>query len=323
MAQPRAHLARLNGDYRPCIQEGLEYIGVLQQIGRGDRVAVKPNLTFPEFRQGVMTSPAAVEALLEILISRGARVTICESDSGGYNRFSMTEVFQRTGLRKVAERLGAEIVNLSHEPSRLIPVRSGIRKLQVPLPSRILDRTDWFISMPVPKVHLNTRLSLSIKNQWGIIQQPSQRLKLHPYFTEVIHAISRVLPRAVAVMDGQFGLTRSGPLRGDAVPLGWTLVASDLYTCDLVAASLMGIDHRRVPHLRTILRREGREDIRQIQFNVPIDPFVSNAFYLKRVWTDYPGLLTFHSRLLAFVGYESGLAKPLHKLLYLFREPFY
>jgi hypothetical protein len=34
-------------------------------------------------------------------------------------------------------------------------------------------------------------------------------------------------------------------------------------------------------------------------------------------------VLTFNSRFLAYVGYESPLAKPLHWLLYLFREPFY
>ncbi len=323
-AKSRVHLGKIKGDYERCLREGLDYIGILQQIGRGDRVAVKPNLTFPTFRPGVMTNPEAVEAILRILIERGARVSICESDSGGYSPFSMTEVFETTGLLRIAHSLGVEIVNLSGQPSRIIKVKSGLRVLSVPLPLKILDETDWFISMPVPKVHLNTVLSLSMKNQWGIIPEPAERLKLHPYFTDVIHTITKLLPRAVAVMDGRYGLNRSGPMKGDAIELGWSLVASDLYACDLVAAALLGIDYRSVPHLRVILKREHCLDINQIACNVsPVSLVREPPFYLKRLWTDYPGLLTFRSRVLAYLGYESPLAEPLHRLLYRFREPFY
>lgn len=321
--RPRAYLSFLEKGYRACFEEGLEYLGVSERIGRGDRVAIKPNLTFPHFRKGVMTNPAAVEALLMVLADRGARITICESDSGGYNAFSMDEVFRVTGLTDIARKVGAQIVNLSGVESRAIEVRSGLRRLQVPLPKVILDETEWFVSMPVPKVHSNTILSLSIKNQWGVIQEPALRLKLHPYFTDVIHAVTRALPRPIAVMDGRYGLDRSGPMRGDVVEMGWTLMASDLYTCDLIASQLMGVPHRRVPHLKTILAREGRQEAGDVETNVSLAEFSGRAFCLERKWTDVPGLLTFHSRLLAYVGYESPLAKPLHWLLYRFREPFY
>lgn len=48
-----------------------------------------------------------------------------------------------------------------------------------------------------------------------------------------------------------------------------------------------------------------------------------NPFYPKRAWTDYPGLIAFNSRIVAYLGYHSPLSGMLHKLLYLFREPFY
>jgi hypothetical protein len=57
--------------------------------------------------------------------------------------------------------------------------------------------------------------------------------------------------------------------------------------------------------------------------NVPFSELPLERFCLHRSWTDYPGLLAFHSRALAYLGYESPLAKPLHRLLYRFREPFY
>jgi len=52
-------------------------------------------------------------------------------------------------------------------------------------------------------------------------------------------------------------------------------------------------------------------------------PLVRDQFYLKRVWTDLPGYLAFHSSALSYLGYFSPVAGVLHKLLYLFRKPFY
>ncbi len=289
----------------------------------GDRVAIKPNLTFPTFRKGVMTNPEALEAVILYLKQFTDRITVCESDSGGYNRFSMDEVFAQTGIAEFAQRHGVTIVNMSYSPSRPIHVRSGLRRLSVPLPTLLLDETDLFITMPVPKVHANAGVSLSLKNQWGVIQQPAQRLKLHPYFNEVIYEVNRALPRSIAVFDGKYGLNRNGPMRGDELELNWLLVSDNLFVADAVVAEIMGFDWRDIPHLRYALRKEGIESFDGVKFNTDRHAYKQHKFYLQREWTDYPGVFTFNSRLMAYIGYESILAKPLHWLLYLFREPFY
>jgi uncharacterized protein (DUF362 family) len=320
---PRVFLSWLNDGYEDAFRRGLEFINIAGAIKPSDKIVIKPNLTYPTFRQGVMTHPAAVEALIRVLRPLSSHITICESDSGGYNPFSMTEVFRVTGLAEMAARYGVAIANLSEAPSRKISVRAGLRKLQVPLPTLILDETDWFFSMPVPKVHLNTRVSLAMKNQWGVIQQPALRLKLHPYFAEVIDAITRVLPHPVAVMDGQCGLTRTGPMRGDVIDLGWTLVSDDLYACDYFGLKLMSLDYRNVPYLRRAFGRRGLAALESAVLNDDWRAFQKGHFFLKREWTDYPGLLCFKSRAIAYLGYESLLSKPLHWLLYRYREPFY
>jgi uncharacterized protein (DUF362 family) len=58
----------------------------------------------------------------------------------------------------------------------------------------------------------------------GLHQEPAERLKLHPYFAEVIRGFAAVA-EAVLVIDGCYGLNRSGPMLGDAVELGWLLVS--------------------------------------------------------------------------------------------------
>jgi uncharacterized protein (DUF362 family) len=319
----RVYIGSLGTDYQTPLREGFEWIGLPSVLKRGDRVVIKPNLTFPIFRKGVMTNPEALEAVVLYLKNFTDRITICESDSGGYNRFSMDEVFRKTGIAEFAERHGVRVVNMSYEPSRSIRFPCGLGELSVPLPLPLLDETDLFITMPVPKVHANTVVSLALKNQWGLIQEPALRLKLHPRFKEVIYHINKALPRAIAVVDGKYGLTRNGPMRGDVVDLNWLLVSNNLFATDLVVSELMGFSWRQVPHLRYALKKARIVSTEGVEFNCDFRNFKRAKFFLARDWTDYPGLFTFHSRFLAYVGYESLLAKPLHWLLYRFREPFY
>lgn len=319
----RIFVDRLGRDYLPVVQKGLEWVGLASCLRPGDRVAIKPNLTFPVFRKGVMTNPEALEAVIIHLKQFTDRITVCESDSGGYNRFSMDEVFARTGIADFARRHGVQVVNMSRAPSRPIRVRAGFRTLSVPLPTFLLDETDFYITMPVPKVHANAVVSLSLKNQWGVIQQPALRLKLHPYFKEVIYAVNQNLPHPLAVFDGKYGLNRNGPMRGDEVELNWLLVSDNLFVADAVVAEIMGFDWRNVPHLSFALGKEHIESLDGVEFNSDHRAYKQQPFYLHREWTDYPGVFTFNSRIMAYLGYESILAKPLHWLLYRFREPFY
>jgi uncharacterized protein (DUF362 family) len=310
----------LTNGYASPLSRGFEYLGESARVRPSDHVAIKPNLTFPQFRKGVMTNPEAVEALVVYLKNFTDRITICESDSGGYNRFSMDEVFVATGLRDMAQRYDVRIINLSNVESRPIRFRHRWSTLTVPLPKLLLDETDLFISMPVPKVHANTGISLSLKNQWGIIQEPQLRLKLHPHFNEVIYQINKALPRAISIVDGRYGLTRNGPMLGDVLDLEWFVMGDNLFAVDQLVCRMMGFNPREIPHLRYALRKE---KLSQAELNQDYTPFVTNQFYLERAWTDYPGWLAFHSRTLAYVGYKSVLARPLHWLLYRFREPFY
>lgn len=313
-------VTKLTTGYEEPLSLGFQFLGEAGRVASGDRVAIKPNLTFPHFRKGVMTNPEAIEALVVYLKNFTSHITICEADSGGYNRFSMDEVFAATGLRDMAQRYGVKLVNLSNVTSRPIQFRHGFRKLTVPLPTMLLDETDLFITMPVPKVHANTGISLSLKNQWGIIQQPDLRLKLHPFFNSVIYHINKALPRAISIVDGKYGLTRNGPMLGDSFDLNWLVIGDNLFATDETVCRMMGFQPAAVPHLSYALRRE---HLGTPETNTDYRQFVSDRFYLERKWTDYPGWLAFHSRTLAYVGYESALARPLHRLLYCFREPFY
>jgi uncharacterized protein (DUF362 family) len=307
----------------PAVTMGLERTGFFRDVPAGGTVFLKPNLTFPVFKPGVMTSYACLEAVVRCLRARGYQVIIGEADGGGYNRFAMDQVFENMGISQLARETGARIVNLSFCEPETLRIQAARRELQVVFPKLLLREIDAFITLPVPKIHMNSLVSMSIKNQWGCIQVPAERLKLHPYLAEVMYEFNRRLPNAYSIIDGRYGLNRSGPMRGDVVEPNWLLAANDLVAADRVCCRLMQVDESRVRYFRHFQRRGWWPAWEEMQLNTDLKPFQRIQFYLRREWTDLPGALCFNSPFFAWLGYHSPLAGFAHWLLYLFREPFY
>ncbi len=214
-------------------------------------------------------------------------------------------------------------MNLSKVPSRPIRFDHAGRSFSVSLPVLLLDEAKLFITVPVPKVHANTGVSMSIKNQWGCIQEPALRLRLHPFFSKVISEINRALRVRLSVIDGACGLNRNGPLRGDAVDLGWVLLSDDIAAADIVCTTLIGIDPRTVRYLPMSVPGTAIPSPDRFLYNRDYRDFLGPKFHLKRDFWDYPGYFAFHSPILAYLAYRSPLAGILHKAMYLFREKFY
>jgi uncharacterized protein (DUF362 family) len=270
-----------------------------------------------------MTSPECIESIIVALKDYTSNIIIGESDGGGYYRFLMEDVFYKTGIMDIAKQHDVKLVNLSKLASRDIHFQYKGREFAVPLPQLLLDEVQLFITVPVPKVHSNTGVSISIKNQWGCIQEPTLRLKLHPYFSKVIKQINEALHVGVSVVDGRYGLNRNGPMRGDVEELGWLIVANDILAADIVCCKLMGIEPLSVKYLRFFNTKEPLPALENFHFSQDYHQFVGPKFYLKRELWDYPGYFAFQSPLLAYLAYHSPLSRMLHKILYLFREKFY
>lgn len=321
----RLFIDRVDVDsYLPTIRAGLDYIGFGSLVTPTSKVFIKPNLTFPEYRPGVMTHPRCVEAAVIAIKDYTPHVYVGDSDSGGYNPFAMEVVYAETGMRDMLDAHGAQLVNLSQLPRApiSIPLRRG-RTVSLDLPRLLTEEIDLLVTMPVPKIHMNTQVSLSFKNQWGCIPEPKDRLRLHPDFARVILAVNEAVRSKVAVVDGLYGLNGSGPMSGDPVELGWLMVADQIGAAARACCSLMQIPLSRVRHLRYAESRGWIPPMSEITTSRDLAEFAAAPFVLRRRWTDYPGLFAFNSRSLAYLAYFSPLAGLLHKLLYLFREPFY
>ncbi|MEM7394135.1 MAG: DUF362 domain-containing protein, partial [Verrucomicrobiota bacterium] len=202
-------ITNLEDDYRSVVAEGLNAIDAGSMIGSGDLVFIKPNLTFPHFREGVMTTKECVESIVIALKDYTDRIVIGEADSGGYNPFNISEVQEKTGLKALEKTYGIEVVNLSHYEKRTVQPEHGPPRSTYALPDMLLDEVAVTVSAAVPKIHMNTLVSMTVKNLWGCLPIPDLRLKCHPFLKHILFDTVQRLGKTIGIVDGRYGLNRS------------------------------------------------------------------------------------------------------------------
>ena len=316
MIRRRVALERINGNLPAALRSALKQVGLLGCITSSARVALKPNFTYPYHKPGVTTSPQVIREVVKIIREHTSHIAIVETD-GGYGAWQAEEAFTGHGMYQLGEEFGVQIVNLCDAPREMLGFRSGGRTHKLPLPTRLLHETDLFISMPVPKIHCMTGLTLSYKNQWGCIPDV-MRLRRHYVFDDAIVAINKALNPAV-LADGTFFLDRNGPMdSGDPVRMDLIIAATDAGSFDRYVAELMGFPWQRVSHLRRAVQL-GDMPARLDEISCSVSPAEArtHTFHLERTLRNWIALAGFRSRLLTWLGYESWFGRVvLHGILY-------
>jgi len=304
-----------NVNIEGAVFECMKGISLLERLTNSSRVALKPNFTYPYYKPGVTTSPQVIRTVVKILRKYTPRIAIVETD-GGYGAWQASEAFYGHDIYSLGKEYGIEVVNLNEEPRELISFKSGNRKHQLPLPTRLLHETDIFITMPVPKIHCMTGLTLAYKNQWGCVPD-TMRLRWHYILDDAVIAINKALMPAV-LADGTYFLDRNGPMEGSPVRMNLIIAASDAGSFDRYVSELMGFRWQSVSHLkRAVEIGDMPRELGEIVYNISPEEIRMHTFRLKRTLRNWMALAGFKSRFLTWLGYESWFGKVvLHSILY-------
>lgn len=308
-------------NYAATLQAGIAWLGAEEALAKAEGIFIKPNLTFPKFREGVTTTQEMIQATLQVFSKLNSRVVIGESD-GGYGSFDIEEAFESFDLYNLGRQYGANVVNLSIEPRTSCTFNTTAGPLTLELPKFLVEGNFITVTLPVPKVHCNTGISLSYKNQWGCIPD-MMRLRFHCDFNEIIGPLNRLLKVGFSIVDGTYGLTKNGPvIEGEAVEPGWIVMSDHIGAADRIVSHLMGLSLEDYAHYQHIHRETPLPRLEDIQTNQDLAPFLSQTpkFYLKRNFWNYLGKTTWYSRKWCYVVYESKMANLLHRIMYTFRE---
>ncbi len=315
----RLFIDSIGNDLDDKIKKAWEWTRLSSAIKKNDVVLLKPNLTYPKFKPGVTTTPAVLEACIKILSDMGAKIVVGESD-GGYNSYEVKDTYHDFGLYDLEKKYGIKVVNFSSDKStwRTITVRKYFKDFKVEYPA-LFEDCDHFITFPVPKVHAMTGISLSYKNQWGCVPN-IMRLRYHPIFNEAIFALNQIPRNRYSVIDGTYGLTRSGPMAGDVFDWGWVMVSDSMEAADIIASKLMKVDLRKVKHYKKVYKAGLVPDEKDIMINQDYEKFATDKIYLKRDMWNYAALTAWKHPWINHFFYESFAADLLHKIMYTFRK---
>lgn len=294
----RAFIGEVGSDLKATLLGGLEFIKWDKYINSHSRVFIKPNFTFPQYKEGVTTNPVVLKALLELLKSKAGSIIVGESD-GGNNSFKAEDAFEGHGMYQMCKDMGIELVNLSRLPSEMVESKITGRKVWVQLPEILLEnKIDCFISAPVLKVHVMTGVSLSIKNLWGCYPDPMRGL-YHKDLDRKLTLITKILNPRIVVMDATYALNKHGPMFGETVKMDLIMAFDNPVVADAMGASIMGIPLKQTRHV-LVAEKEGlgTTDIGKIEINQDYRLF-KRQFQIEKTFIDRVSLLFFYRPKLA------------------------
>jgi len=305
-----AYIAKVNRELERDLLKGLEFLNWKDSVKKDSLVFVKPNFTFPRYREGVTTSPELLRRLLEIVKRRSSNVIVGESD-GGNRSFRAEDAFRGHNMYEICKEVGVELVNLSTLASKLVESEIQSKKVKVQLPKMLLDEVDCLISVPVLKVHVMTGVSLSLKNLWGC-NPDTMRCLHHQDLDRKLALMAKLLNPKITVIDGLYALYGHGPMFGDPLKTDLILASNNVVVADTLGASIMGVSLKNAKHIMIAEKeRLGTTNLENVRVNTNWKQY-EGQFQIRKTLLDRASSLLFYSDIFA----KLVLASPFTPLVY-------
>jgi uncharacterized protein (DUF362 family) len=280
MAKPRV-LLKDQPDYQaPAIQAHVS--AILDQTGlnvRNLRALIKPSFVYPTrdpVGLAVITRPEFLVGVAAALRDHGAReVLVAESSVIGPSRVS----FHSTGVLPLLKGLATPVF-LDEAETVEAEVKDPLVQKHFAVPKIWLE-ADLYLSLPKIKVNLFAGVTLSIKNNLGLLRQ-KDRLLYHDYrLHRKLADLYKVRPPDLVIADCIVAGEGQGPLLADPVPLGLMVAGTNPIAVDAVACRLIGYEPAEVEHLR-LLHEAGYGPIAPEEIEVEPAELLSKARVLRR-----------------------------------------
>jgi uncharacterized protein (DUF362 family) len=221
------------GDPARMTRRAIEELGGIHRfISHGDVVVIKPNAAWDRtVEQAANTNPLVVAEVSRLCLEAGARRAIVTDVSINDPRRS----FARSGIAAAARAAGAEMVLAEDRLFREVDLRGQVLN-SWPVLEPFLS-ADKMINIPIAKHHSLTGATLGMKNWYGILGGPRQRL--HQHIHESLVDLADFMRPTLTLIDAFRVLLRNGPSGGNSadVALKKTLIAgTDPVALDAYAA---------------------------------------------------------------------------------------
>ena len=225
----------------------LELGGSSRFFPPGATVFIKPNQTvYYSAEEGCTADPLVVGALIRIAKAHHAGRVIVGDSSG--DMFSSIECMKVTGMAAIAEREGAELVDLGSDdvPNREVSIPEGRVIQRVPIPEPLLD-ADVIVDVPKAKNHHIEPITGALKNWVGAVNRQWRQFNHgdEDMFGRFMDIMTVIKP-ALCVTDALIAGEGDGPIANLPRWCGCILASSDPVATDVTIARLLGHDWRKL-----------------------------------------------------------------------------
>lgn len=232
-----------------AVKRGLELIGgPLAFIKPGEKILLKPNLLAADPPEKcVTTHPAVFKAVGEVLQQAGA--VLSYGDSPGFG--TPETAARKAGIAAAAAELQIDMADFKNGEEIFFP--DGVQNKKFVIAKGVLA-SDGMVSLPKLKTHGLTRMTGSIKNQFGCIPgvlKGEYHVKLPElkHFAQMLVDLNNLLRPRLFIMDGIMAMEGNGPRGGRPKEMNVLLLSSDPIALDATVCRMMGLNPDSIPML--------------------------------------------------------------------------
>lgn len=242
---------------KPALEEALNAVNGLDFVMPGMKIIIKPNLvSFKKPDAAATTHPALLEALVEMLLARGADVTIGDSPGGPHSLPLLNRVYAATGMNRL-EKLGAKLNRNMNEKTVDFPEGKVLKNFTY---TEYLDEADAIIDFCKLKSHGMLGMSAAVKNLFGTIpglKKPEVHYKFQndAEFADMLVDLNEYFKPRLAICDAVVGMEGNGPTAGTPRQIGAIIASKSTYYADVVGAELIGMNIDGLPTLQAAYER--------------------------------------------------------------------
>ena len=242
---------------KPALEEALNAVNGLDFVKPGMKIIIKPNLvSFKKPDAAATTHPALLEALVEMLLARGADVTIGDSPGGPHSPPLLNRVYAATGMDRL-EKLGAKLNRNMNEKTVDFPEGKVLKNFTY---TEYLDEADAIIDFCKLKSHGMLGMSAAVKNLFGTIpglKKPEVHYKFQndAEFADMLVDLNEYFKPRLAICDAVVGMEGNGPTAGTPRQIGAIIASKSTYYADVVGAELIGMNIDGLPTLQAAYER--------------------------------------------------------------------
>jgi len=246
MQKSKVAIAKGERGHEPVFR-ALDLIDYESALSGWKQVLIKVNfITIETWETGATTDPIVAEAIIKKLKNLPVQVLVVESDATMTNA---DQAFEATGMKEMCQRNGVQCLNLRHVKDRVkidIPNCETLGSITVP---RIVKESA-IISAAKLKTHMATKVTLGMKNMFGLLPDKFKGKYHAKGISKVIVDVNTVLKPALTVIDGFVGMEGRGPSGGTPVKMDLIIAGNDVVATDATAARIMGFDPVEIAHIR-------------------------------------------------------------------------